>query len=291
VPAAAATMAAADLTCTDCHNDTSMLTGKDLQWEASGHGEGTAYLRGTSASCAGCHAGQGFSERIAAGITDPDTVAEGVADPTRQDCRTCHQIHTTYTGADFALETTDPVVLYAMDGTFDMGAGNLCANCHQPRRAIEVAADGTVDVDSTHWGPHHGPQSTVLMGIGGSTDGNAGAHYSVVSDGCVTCHMGDTQDHTMAPAVATCQECHADAENLDVDGVQTEIHALYDELTAALQAKGLVDDAGSPVVGIYPAAQAGAIWDYAMIADDGSWGVHNPGYIKTLLTADIAALQ
>jgi hypothetical protein len=288
---AAATMTAADLTCTQCHNDGSTITGKELEWAMSGHGTGTSYLRGTSASCAGCHAGQGFSERIAAGISDPNDVTDGQPDPTRQDCRTCHQIHTTFTSDDFALETVDPVVLYVSGQTFDMGNGNLCANCHQPREEFPAAAaDGTVTVDSTHWGPHHGPQSTVLMGIGGSTDGSPSAHYQLVADGCPACHMGENANHTMAPDTANCQGCHSGLDTFDYNGVQTKVHDLYDQLTAALQKAGLVDANGTLVPGTYPEAQAAAMWDYAMLGDDGSWGVHNPDYFETLLTTDLAAL-
>jgi Cytochrome c7 and related cytochrome c len=149
------------LTCTQCHDDTTLITGKKTAWSTSKHGTGTAYLRGTSASCAGCHSGGGFSAMVAAGLT-PDKVTAGDPNPTRQDCRACHQIHTSYTSADWALETTAPVKLIAFDDkTFDGGKGNLCANCHQARRTIDAPdPNGMITVDSTHWGPHHGPQST-----------------------------------------------------------------------------------------------------------------------------------
>jgi len=112
--AAAPQMTATDLSCTQCHNDTTLITGKKTAWSESRHGMGEAYLRGTSASCAGCHSGGGFSARIAAGL-NPDEVEEGDPNPTRQDCRACHQIHTTFTNDDFALETTDPVDLFAIE--------------------------------------------------------------------------------------------------------------------------------------------------------------------------------
>jgi hypothetical protein len=287
-----ATFTATDLTCTECHNDGGTLTGKTLEWEMSGHGEGTAYLRGTSASCAGCHAGQGFTARIAAGISNPDDVAAGEPDPTKPDCRACHEIHTTYTSDDFALTTTDAVDLYASGQTFDMGMGNLCANCHQPRRELPAAAaDGTIEIDSTHWGPHHGPQSTMLMGIGGSTEGSQSAHYQLVADGCPACHMGDNANHSFEPDVANCEGCHSGLDTFDYNGVQTAVKDLYAQLGAALQGKGLLDENLTLVPGSYPAAQAAAAWDYEMIGDDGSWGVHNPDYIQSLLTADIAALK
>jgi len=279
-------------TCTACHNDTTLITGKEIAWSESGHGTGTAYARGTSAGCAGCHSGGAFSAMVAAGLT-PDQVETGDPNPTRQDCRACHNIHTTYTADDWSLETTDPVSLYAFeDVTYDGGKGNLCANCHQPRRQFE-AADGMVNVDSTHWGPHHGPQSAMLLGVGGAGDveGSPAIHTMAVADTCVTCHTYN-DNHSFAPNVAVCQQCHSDAENFDINGVQTQVEELTAELKDALIAKGLLDEEGEPVVGEYPEAEAAALWNYIFIAiEDSSMGVHNPDYTVALLQAGIDALK
>ncbi len=278
-------------TCSDCHNESDQLVfARSLQWESSGHGEGTSYLRGTSAGCAGCHAGEGFVAMIAAGI-GPDEVEEGETNPTPQNCRTCHEIHNTYTDADWALTTEAPVTLYVSGATFDAGAGNLCANCHQPRREME-AENGMVDVDSTHWGPHHGPQAAMLLGIGGAGDasGTPSVHYTAIQDSCVTCHMVD-ENHTMAANVAACTACHADASDFDIGGAQTEVEELLAELLELLEAKGLYHE-GHPVVGEYPEGEAAALWNYIYIAtEDSSMGVHNPSYTKALLEASIEALQ
>jgi hypothetical protein len=283
-----------DLSCTECHVEGTLLTGKETAWGESLHGTGEAFVRGTSADCAGCHSGGGFSAMVAAGLT-PDMVEEGDPNPTRQDCRACHQIHATYTGEDWALETTDAVPLYAFEGvTFDGGEGNLCANCHQPRRGIgEADADGNIEVDSTHWGPHHGPQSAMLMGVAGAGDieGNPSSHATMVENTCVTCHLGEGANHTFEPDVAACQGCHSGAEDFDINGVQTEVQASLDELQAALTAKGLLDAEGTMVVGSYPAAEASALWNWIFISmEDKSLGVHNPTYTKDLLEASLAAL-
>jgi len=281
--------------CMGCHNDTTVITGKQIAWDESGHGTGTSYGRGTSAGCAGCHSGGGFSAMVAAGLT-PDAVEAGDPNPTRQDCRACHQIHTGYTEADWALETTASVKLYAFeDVTYDGGKGNLCASCHQPRRGIDAPdADGMINVSSTHWGPHHGPQSAMMLGVGGAGDvaGGPGAHTMLVKGTCVTCHIGKDMNHDFEPEISACVTCHSDATNFDVDGLQTEVAALIAELAELLKGKGLLDEEGEPVVGKYPAAQASALWNYILIEiEDGSLGVHNPGYTKALLEASIAALQ
>jgi hypothetical protein len=293
----AAEVVAADLTCTECHNDTALISGKLTSWEASRHGSGTAHEEaGANPSCAGCHSGGGFSDRIAAGITNPDTVETADPNPSRIDCRTCHQIHTTYTDADWALETTAPVALYAVEGsTFDGGEGNLCVNCHQPRRVFPAAENGVVSGITSHWGPHHGPQSAMLLGVGGAgVQGTPGPHYSAVENTCVGCHMGSGQSHTFMPDVATCQACHADAENFDIDGVQTQIQAMGDQLGEMLLAAGLINENspdGHPTVTEAPENQAIALYNWLYVMhEDKSLGVHNPDYARALLQAGLDAM-
>ena len=278
--------------CTECHNDTTALPGRATAWGDSLHGTGEAYVRAASAGCAGCHSGGAFSEMVAAG-QNPSEVEVGDLNPTRQDCRACHQVHTTYTGADWALETTEPVALYAFEGvTFDGGKGNLCANCHQPRRAI-AAEGGIVNWSSSHYGPHHGPQSAMLLGVGGAgeVEGAPSAHATMVADTCVSCHVDPAGGHTFEPFLAACTGCHADAENFDINGVQTAVEEKLTALHEALVAKGMLDEEGHSVPGEYPEAEANALWNYIYIADeDKSLGAHNSAYTLALLDASLAAL-
>jgi hypothetical protein len=286
---------AADLSCTECHNDTTLIAGKQAVLSTTLHGTGVSFLRGTSNSCAGCHSGGAFSERIAAGL-GPHEVEVGDPNPTRQDCRACHQIHTTNTEADFALETTDPVALYAIEGaTFDGGTGNLCVNCHQPRRAFPAAENGMITGITEHWGPHHGPQSSMMLGVAGAgVEGSPSLHYKQVENTCVACHMGESGSHSFAPTVAACLECHEDAENFDIDGVQTEVQAMLDELGDLLVAEGVLSENGPdghPTVEEAPENVAIALYNWIYVAhEDKSLGVHNPGYTKDLLQAGLDAL-
>lgn len=282
------------LTCAQCHDPSNLITGKKAQWEESRHGTGDAYLRGTSASCAGCHSGNAFRERIEAGL-DPDELASGDPDPTRQDCRTCHMIHESYTLADFELRTEAPVTMYADNSvTFDGGEGNLCVNCHQPRRTIpDPDGSGNITGISTHWGPHHGPQSSMLLGKhGAGVNGAPHGHYGAVANTCVGCHMGEGLNHTWEPEIATCRRCHTGAANFDINGRQTEILALTDQLGALLLADGLISENGPdghPTVSSAPAAKARALWNWLYVAhEDKSNGVHNYAYAKALLEYGIA---
>lgn len=283
-----------DLACTECHNDTTLITGKQAQWEESAHGSGTSFARGGSASCAGCHSGGAFSERIAAGLA-PNELEAGDPASTRQECRACHEIHTTYSGEDWALETTDPVALFVYEGeTFDGGNGNLCANCHQPRRVYPEPVDGMVEITSTHWGPHHGGESIMLLGLGGAGDveGSPSAHAKLVENTCVDCHMGEGDDHSFEPNVAACQGCHTGAENFDINGIQTEVQALIDELEEKLIGLGLLDEEGHPAVDTVPEDSAAALWNWIYIAhEDNSLGVHNAKYTLALLEWSLDSLE
>ncbi|HET7010622.1 MAG TPA: hypothetical protein VFI11_07595 [Anaerolineales bacterium] len=298
-------VSAADLSCTECHNDTTLIVSKEAQFrENSVHGTGEAFERGASTACAGCHGTEGAKARINAGLPPHDESVVGVTNVSPFDCRTCHNIHTTYTIADFSLTGGgQPVVLERTGGTFDGGMGNLCANCHQFRNELPVAADGNVDLGTdTRFGTHYGAESQMLLGEGGlGVEGSPSPHYSAVEDTCVACHMGEERNHTYEPAVARCQACHADAENFDINGVQTEIRALLAEVEPLLIASGIMradytDDSGNlqhgrSVPGVYPEAVAQAMWNYKFVVYDQSMGVHNSAYAKALLEFALEALK
>lgn len=287
--------AAAGVTCTQCHDETSQITGKVAQWEESLHGTGTAYTRGTSSRCAACHSGAASVAAIDAGLA-PDELTVGDPAPTRQDCRTCHQIHKTGTDADWALTSTAPVQLHQIEGaTFDGGDGNLCVNCHQPAfRGVPVANDdGLITGISEHWGPHHGAQSSMLLGVAGSVAGTSMAHYGI-DNTCVSCHMGEGDDHSFEPDIEACQGCHAGEEDFDIGDTQTEVEAMIEELGEKLLAAGLINENsedGHPAVAEAPEAQGLALWNWIYVAhEDKSKGVHNPAYTKALLQAGLDAL-
>jgi hypothetical protein len=104
--------------------------------------------------------------------------------------------------------------------------------------------------------------------------------------------MGDERLHTFEPTVAACQVCHADAENFDINGVQTEVQAMLVELEEGLIALGWLDEEGHPTVDFVPEDQAAALWNWIYIAhEDKSLGVHNPAYTKALIEAGLAALE
>ncbi|NOT05556.1 MAG: hypothetical protein HOP27_13250 [Anaerolineales bacterium] len=315
--AVGAPASATDLTCTECHNDTTLIVSKQAQFkELSVHGTGEAFERGEGTDCAGCHGSEGAKARINAGLLPHDASVEGVVNVSPFNCRTCHNIHTTYTGEDWALTGAEqPTKMEFTDGTFDGGAGNLCANCHQIRNAKPKVDGGNVAIASSRFGTHYGVESQMLLGEGGlgETTGSPSVHYSSVQDTCVGCHMGEEFNHTYLPKVARCQACHADAKDFDVNGVQTEVKAKLEELHTLFVEKKLMnpDEVANPsnLWGIYdaatdkwsnpsadapltvPEAVANAMWNYKFVTYDQSNGAHNSAYAKALLDAALETMK
>ncbi len=284
-------------TCSTCHDDTTLVLARQVQYESSVHNTG-GHAERNGDGCAFCHTSEGFIEGpVAAGSLD---VAADIENPTQPNCRTCHQIHTTYTAADWTLTTTDPVTLLTTGDTYDQGKGNLCANCHQPRKYdwdIPQVGGGDVEITTTRYGPHHGPQSAMIAGVGGyGAFIGSSVHYTTITDGCPVCHMADAAGmdeggHAMTPDLAGCETCHSGIESFDRNGVQTEIQALYDEVEGLLFNAGLITDTGSVIKQTVSSAQAGAIYNWKMVQEDRSLGIHNPQYTEFLLQTAIDALS
>ena len=287
--------------CLECHNSTT----QDLvaeQYEESTHatsnlmytGE-TVYQYANRVDCAKCHTNEGFIETQHTGL---DTVAAAFGIPTRIQCETCHDFHESLDfetdGEDYAMRKTTPIALVMDEGatTIDFGDNsNLCGECHQPRTE---APTGTADftVTSTHYGPHHGPQATLVEGIkgyevAGTETYPSSQHAHRTGASCVTCHMHE-QNHTMEASLDACNDGLTD---FDYNDVQTTVENKLAALQSALQTAGLLDADGEIITGTYPVEHVGALYNYEMIIDDKSMGVHNPPYITALLQNSIEALQ
>ncbi len=302
--------------CFTCHGDQDFsLVAARQQYDNSKHGSGdninrnrneASYYRG----CERCHTMEGFVDHIGG----PEATGEHFSTIT---CFACHEPHT---DGDLGLRATEPVTL--ADGeVFDFGKSNLCANCHQSRRDVNTYVSEEVEL-STHWGPHHSDQSDVLMGTGGYEYAGVtytnSAHSSVALRGCVDCHMGTSQanlvgGHTFSMRdegggfqnIFSCnvEGCHAGDPLNDlnrmadqdfdgdgtVEGVQDEIRAMLSELAGALVDAGLLE--GDEEHGYHPVDgrvisdidSSGALWNYLVIAEERSYGIHNTDYAVALL--------
>ena len=298
--------------CGTCHSISTKIVAVQRQYQASFHATGANSERGGSASCALCHTSEGFRQFVAG------EEVTGVVNPSQPNCRTCHNIHTNYDETDYDVVVTGSVDIASsmMDAstTVDFGKGSLCVGCHQARTygyELEVGG-GDFEVTSTRFGPHHGPQGNILAGFGGyevsgSEAYTNSAHTTMVTDGCPTCHMAtpygvQAGGHTMKtgyeyhgeiePNTAGCESCHAGIESFDIGNTQTEVEELLAELAALLVEAGIMTEAGgSAVKGTYSSDVAGARMNYQMCLEDRSDGVHNPKYVKALLTNSIESLQ
>ncbi|MFA4862475.1 MAG: multiheme c-type cytochrome [Bacteroidales bacterium] len=296
--------------CGTCHDNSETVETKIGQWENSFHATSGLQFENRT-TCAPCHTSQGFKEVV---LTDSTATVALVEDPANINCYTCHKIHDTYTGADWALRKTEASPSWLAQNTFDFGIGNLCAQCHQPRISYQVPdVNNPLDsftVTSTRFAPHYGGQSSTLTGTAYylvGTGYNNSSHINIENT-CVTCHMAsamgyDAGGHTFRIYneaegeinTAGCEPCHtADEAITNVEELQADVTLLLEELGTLLEAAGIYNPAGTggyAVKGDYPNKVAGAYWNFISVKYDLSLGVHNPKFVEKVLENSIASLQ
>lgn len=235
-----------EFVCTQCHSDTHRQPIYDA-YAISGHANGTSWERGTRASCAQCHNNQGYVDFFSGIYADedgnPTANPDGYGYSSPITCTGCHSDHRSFDfendGQDYALRNIDAIQLIVDDGYFiDLGLSNTCVACHQPRRSgPEDDGNGTFTMTSTHWGPHHGPQSTMLEGIqgmhipGSANYPNVGSAAHRTGSTCTSCHMAETTDgsdgsHTFYPSLNACIACHTNGVPEEVSGLAAEMGLL-----------------------------------------------------------------
>lgn len=307
--------------CFVCHGDNdALIVTAQQEWQNSVHASGANVDYTNRSSCPECHNHQGFLEFLASGEVNPPY--ENV---TAIHCFTCHAPHTTGT---LEFRTDDPYEL--MNGvTFDHGAGNLCVNCHHSRFDVGEIADD-FDWSSPRFYSHHGPQGDLIEGTGGyemaGYSYSQSTHKNAVEGACVGCHMSNPEEHegyrigghswnmedeeSGYNLFETCYECHdaaEDTENFDfradtdetdydydgeLEGYQTEVEGLLDSLATLLMAEGVLNENYGPIPQtIADANVAGALHNFGMIEEDRSHGVHNFGYVVSLLQNSIDYLD
>lgn len=314
--------------CGVCHESSSFLLAKQMQFHNSLHYLGETFGTANRTQCATCHTHEGFRESL---TTNLDTALSTIPHPTGVNCRTCHYIHTKYDSTDFALTYTAPVKFRHGGQTFDFGTGNLCVKCHQARvvSPLPVVGGDSVTISNFRWGPHYSMNANILAGVGGYeipgpvSYPSSNPHKNLIKDGCITCHMarpygafagghtfkmtyeseGTEIEHTVSCAQS---DCHPGATKFDIDGKVTEIKNLIAELRQKLIDRGLLDVSRNPdgtnVLNEYillpgnrpkkfSSLEAGAVLNYLLVAKDRSYGIHNYKYVKALLTNTINALQ
>lgn len=243
--------------CATCHDAGSHHI-RPRQWRYSAHSN-PPYS--ASSSCAACHTGQGFAQKMAGETVTTPT------NPEPQTCACCHDPHDA---------TNEHQLRKIGDVTFPNGfvaaggKGTVCLECHSGRRNTNDAAT----LFDEKRAPHHNVQGAVLLGTNlfeFIAPYTSSAHTYVVKDRCVDCHMaaspsGDAHykvgDHSFNVSwhdeakdgdvenLASCnvEGCHS-ADPLtsfdraaradydgdgNVEGVMTEVDGLVELLTEAI---------------------------------------------------------
>ena len=189
--------------CLECHGSTPTYNIKSARtgYDFSVHKNGGHSFYANGDECQKCHTHEGFVKYGGKDVKiDPKSF---IKHPSQQSCFTCHDPHV---NGDMSLRTTSPVTL-ASGKKFDIGKGNLCANCHQTRgKAKETAKAMPAEKLKGYWGAHHGPQADMLIGSNayeypGKTYYSS-VHLKLTKNSCVDCHMSYPQSRfSMTPAM------------------------------------------------------------------------------------------
>lgn len=306
-------------TCGQCH-DSKPFHVKAFEWGQSMHA--TGYVFRFSGTCIPCHSAKGFVEThdpAYAGVADiPRDTSEG-----GMSCAGCHDPHTVGMGEYQLRNITNATLLNGAVITRAVaGDGVLCMNCHRARADSTATIAGPANSRfGPHHGPQ-ADMLMATNGYHYGLQMPSSRHLTAVENSCIGCHMqtvsgtefgagntevgghtfkmvwdnntpGDPMDDMHVTAV--CSQCHVERGTFDfggedydrdgsVEGVQTEIHGLLEQLSL------LLPPVGSTTItpdGSYTLAQKRALWNYLFVEEDQSHGVHNPKYASALLRASI----
>jgi len=311
--------------CVQCHNQETFNAVK-AQFATALHSNGhtwTSASYGGNNACAKCHSYQGYMETQ---LTGRDTMAVKPAIPVALQCDACHGFHGTLDSLDFpdyGMKNADPVSLIFGNhqATIDFGnSSNACAYCHQARNSGEfplpLTGDTTYAITSSRWGPHHGTQSHILNGSPGWAYAGSVAYEQTNHKGvatCSSCHMAEgegteTGGHTWrikneegtSVNVNGCTTCHSGATTTDINGKQTEIAGLIEQLRTRLIELKLLNSStdlawpwnnASGKGARWTLKEAGAFFNFKLITEDRSLGAHNYKYTRALLVNSMDALN
>jgi hypothetical protein len=212
-----------------------------------------------------------------------------------------------------------------VDGTpsGEYTAGNACMWCHKSRKDVTNYITASNNLTSIHWGPHEGPQADVYSGKGGyhytGRDYGTSSHQGFTK-GCVTCHMPSVEtnagvgNHSFYAQLSSCRTsgCHTTATSFDVGGGQSAMRGGIQELRVALNDAGWLtrsdsapyealtedelDDAQFAEDHVRPGAtgitadEAGALYNYFLLARGSAGGAHNPIYTRQLIYDSVEAV-
>lgn len=317
----------ASLSCTACHgnDDVDFIM---AQYDLSKHNKGIVYEEEAGRiNCGGCHSGDGFAESVTLGKDDPVTKATSKINC--QACHPIHEKFTTedfalrvqgpiklrHTGAEFDFKKGNTCARCHQARTY----AEVTADTYTPSKASATAT-------YSRFGPHYGTPANVfamkgLYEIQGSQPIEKNNPHANLANACVTCHMGSNPTnpavggHSFLMTAAQmlkdstgfhitgCDGCHSNAK-VKAATIQKDVAAKIAEMRRLLIDKGMIDTSqaitaegyqplGEYFVGgkQYTKIQAQIVLNYMYIMKDRSLGVHNPGYVKAVLTNSLEELK
>lgn len=311
--------------CNQCHAES-----QGVQYENSLHSEAlwsNSFAQGTSSqnnslnNCIRCHDAKGYINFTEGVVTN--TTGMKRASHISITCQTCHDPHGT--ANEYNLRNS-PASSDTLGNGFAYtvgGKGQLCMDCHKARRN-NVTYQNT-NISST-WGPHHSVQTDNFLGknayeFSGAYQTNM--HQNIITDACVTCHMTVLPDtsvtnpnkvgaHTFRlknpdtgyEHTGACVTCHGQKSSFDdfmasadydgdgsVESIPAEVQGALRNIRILLPPVGIDSIAWQ---GIKASADSvlykKAYWNYQLIANDGSNGMHNSKFTFDVLTQTQTAL-
>lgn len=276
--------------------------------------------RNTFSDCNRCHDGEmyvGFTygRKLPVNLTTADQEVIG--------CASCHDPHSN--SNDYSVRnrvTGSDTLSGGIHYPSTVNTAIVCLDCHKARRYNVWYVQSRVT--SSTWGPHESPQGDIVLGKNAATFNNipyvSGSHANIEGL-CVTCHMAATTDtgtvtrdkvggHTWNlhydatnyDHVTGCQGCHPGVTKFDdfmspsdfdgnglIESWQKEIRGCLSNLGHALPHTGY-DTVSWQLI----AADSNnvnlrkAYWNYQLVKNDKSLGLHNPFYVVNVLLASIS---
>lgn len=286
--------------CAACHSHQGFIaavTGPDPDWSA-----GVASLN--CRTCHRIHTGEGFAltttDPVTLRVTGETVDLVGEEGPGGNLCAECHQARQRdwpeLSQDSFTISSTHFGVHYGPQANVYTG---LLAEAFE----FDVPETGV-------FGPH-------------AELSCSGCHMGLSVETLIQTPLpGGELHHTFNVSQEVCASCHgvpdetADGFEFDYEGVQTEVSSLLADLGECLEAEGVIaieeeelaalrmaDDLAAihggelgdleydPVVGRYPSGYVAAYLAFNALVEDGSMGVHQPEYARSLASAALDYME
>ncbi|HEX2787619.1 MAG TPA: T9SS type A sorting domain-containing protein [Ignavibacteria bacterium] len=315
--------------CGKCH-DASASTPQFAQFKNSLHSDviwSSSFAQNNNGTnnldnCIRCHDGNGYVNYTKGVGTNTNGFTKAKQEMIA--CASCHDPHGNSNQFSLRNRPSNADTLANGFHYTNVGNGIVCMDCHKSRKNSLTYVN--TRVTSSTWGPHHSGQTDVYQGQNAAMFAGpyqSTAHKEFLVGACVRCHMAPTDtlnpanrnkvgDHSMSmhnpetnfDNLSGCQTCHFGKTRFDqfiapqdydgnglTEAWQKEIDGCLKNLRLQLPPVG-VDSVAWQLV----AADSNnvtlrkAYFNYLLIYEDGSRGMHNPKFAVDVLLKSRNAL-